>query len=167
MERKENAERLTLEPVASHHAGEMFPVLADPALYRFTGGEPPGNAASVRRWFSNLETRKSPDGTESWLTWIVRLNEKNAAIGYVQATIKGMRANTAWLIGTDWQGHGYAGQAVALLKSMLTDRGIEQLTAYIHPDHRASQQVATGAGFIRSGGSHEGEEIWVASLDPR
>lgn len=156
--------RLILEPVTSHHAGEMFTVLADPTLYHFTGGEPPKNIESVRRWFTNLETRQSPDGTEHWLTWIVQLKEQNACIGYVQATISDSEADVAWLIGTSWQGRGYAKEAVALLKSRLANARIKRLTANIHPDHVASQQVASSVGLLRTGVTREGEEVWVASI---
>ena len=156
--------RLTLEPVSSLHTGEMFHILSDPTLYHFTGGEPPESVESVRRWFTSLETRKSPDGTEHWLTWIVRLTNQNDAIGYVQATIKEEQADTAWLIGRNWQGCGYAKEAVALLKSKLTDSRIKRLTAHIHPDHRASQQVASATGFLNTGDRRDGEEVWEASL---
>ena len=37
--------RFALEPLVVAHAREMVAVLADPALYRFTGGEPPSPAA--------------------------------------------------------------------------------------------------------------------------
>ncbi|SEO84253.1 GNAT family N-acetyltransferase [Amycolatopsis saalfeldensis] len=33
--------RLSVEPLRPGHADEMHPVLADPRLYAFTGGQPP------------------------------------------------------------------------------------------------------------------------------
>ena len=152
-------------PVASHHALDMYPILADPALYRFTGGQPPGNMESVQLWFSDLESRKSPDGTQHWLTWIVQIKEQQAPIGYVQATIAGCQAEIAWLIGTRWQGQGYAREAVVLLTAELKQHRVQRLTAHIHPDHKASQRVATSLGLIRTEASHEGEEIWTTSFD--
>ena len=156
--------KLALVPVLRCHARDMFHVLADPELYHFTGGMPPESAEAVHRWFSGLETRKSPDGTEHWLTWIVQLRERDTSIGYVQATIRGARAEIAWLIGTPWQGRGYAREAVALLKSWLTRHDIEELTAHIHPRHRASQRVALSAGFLHNGAIHNSEEVWTAPL---
>ena len=155
--------RLKLIPVARHHAEDMFPVLAEPALYHFTGGRPPKDMESVQRWFSDLETRKSPDGTQQWLTWIVQLEKQNAYIGYVQATITETEADIAWLIGTHWQGEGYAKEAVAMLVSWLREQRLKRLTARIHPDHKASQWVATSVGLFCTDAYREGEEVWAAT----
>jgi RimJ/RimL family protein N-acetyltransferase len=162
----EYVKRLTLTPVAGHHAEDLYPILAEPALYHFTGGQPPENMESVQNWFSALETRKSPDGTQEWLTWIVHLKTLDTPVGYVQATVTGAEAEIAWLIGTTWQGQGYAKEAVAMLVSSLKELEVKRLTAHIHPDHRASQSVATSVGLVRTGDYHEGEEIWAASLEP-
>jgi RimJ/RimL family protein N-acetyltransferase len=159
--------RLKLIPVASHHAEDMFPVLAEPALYHFTGGLPPKDMESVQRWFSDLETRKSPDGTQQWLTWIVHLKTQNACIGYVQATVTEAEADIAWLIGTNWQGEGYAKEAVAMLVSWLREQRIKRLTAHIHPNHKASQWVAKSVGFFCTDACHEGEEVWAVPLDSK
>ena len=41
---------LHLEPLSPTHAAEMTSILADPALYRFTGDEPPSLPALERRY---------------------------------------------------------------------------------------------------------------------
>lgn len=156
--------RVTLVPVDRSHAPAMFAILADPALYQYTGGAPPDDAKAVERWFSDLETRLSPDGTEQWLTWIVQLHALDMPIGYMQATVASARADLAWLIGVDWQGQGYAREAAALLKTWLLENQIERATAHIHPDHSASQKIATALGLRCSGVFHEGEEVWTAQL---
>jgi len=153
-------QRLTLVPVDKSHAVAMFPVLTDTALYSFTGGKPPRSVVDVERWFSALETRLSPDGSERWLTWIVQLIETSTPIGYVQATVKDHQADIAWLIGVNWQGRGYGGEAVAALMSWLDDNQIDNVTAHIHPDHKTSQRIAQGVNLQPSGVFHEGEEIW-------
>jgi RimJ/RimL family protein N-acetyltransferase len=155
---------LTLIPVNRSHAPAMFPLLADPELYHFTGGTPPESREAVESWFSSLETQLSPDGSEQWLTWIVQLNGLAPAIGYVQATVAEGHADVAWLIGADWQGQGYARKAVGLLKAWLEENQIKQISAHIHPEHRFSQQVAMSMGMHGSGVLREGEEIWVAQL---
>ncbi|WP_231853758.1 GNAT family N-acetyltransferase [Clavibacter nebraskensis] len=58
--------RFALEPLVVGHAREMVGVLADPALYRFTGGEPPSPAALEAR-FARQAVGRSPDGTARWL----------------------------------------------------------------------------------------------------
>ncbi|RLQ23170.1 GNAT family N-acetyltransferase [Seongchinamella sediminis] len=138
----------------------MYEVLSDPALYRFTGGAPPETVGEVERWFTALESRQSPDGSERWLTWIVQLNDSNEAIGYVQATVAGGEASVAWLIGSPWQGRGFAREAVRLLGAWLQENGIRHVSARIHPDHRYSQRVAARLGMEATGAVIDGEDIW-------
>lgn len=156
--------RLTLRLVDRSHAAAMFTLLSDTELYRFTGGSPPASVEEVETWFSALESRQSPDGSERWLTWIVQLESSRTAIGYVQSTIAGNKADVAWLIGTSWQGNGYAREAVRQLGAWLQEEGMATITARIHPHHRASQKVASSLGLSPSGEYCDGEEIWSAGL---
>jgi hypothetical protein len=50
----------------------MFAVLCDPAIYEFEN-EPPPSVEWLRARFAKLESRRSPDGEEQWLNWVVRL----------------------------------------------------------------------------------------------
>jgi RimJ/RimL family protein N-acetyltransferase len=77
--------RCTLEPQVEAHAPEMFVVLSDPAIYEFEGVPPP-SIERLAAGFKRRESRVSPDGTEQWLNWVVRLPTADLA-GYVQATI--------------------------------------------------------------------------------
>src|SRR5512132_2186077 len=86
---------LTLEPQVVRHAGEMFAVLNDPAIYEYENA-PPASLAALQARYAALESRRSPDGAEDWLNWVVRL-PGGAAIGYVQATVRsGGRAAIAY-----------------------------------------------------------------------
>jgi [ribosomal protein S5]-alanine N-acetyltransferase len=76
---------LRLEPQVAAHAEAMFVVLRDPAIYEFEN-EPPWSVDEVRERFTELESRRSPNGQEQWLNWVVRLPSGELA-GYVQATI--------------------------------------------------------------------------------
>jgi hypothetical protein len=58
--------RLLLEPLRADHADEMATVPADPQLYAFTGGEPPG-VDTLRRRYTVQATGRSVDGTRVWL----------------------------------------------------------------------------------------------------
>ncbi|NJN00771.1 MAG: GNAT family N-acetyltransferase [Aquincola sp.] len=106
--------RCNLEPQVEAHAPEMFEVLCDPAIYEFEGVPPPSMerlAAGIRR----KEARVSPDGTEQWLNWVVRLPGGGLA-GYVQATLY---ASGAAYIGYElacrfWR-QGVGSAAVALM----------------------------------------------------
>ena len=77
--------RLCLEPQIAAHADEMFAVLSDPAIYEFENA-PPASVEWLRQRFTRLETRRSADGSEHWLNWVVRL-PSSGLVGYVQATV--------------------------------------------------------------------------------
>ena len=105
---------LTLEPQAERHAAEMFAVLGDPAIYEYEN-EAPGSLEALRRRYAALEARRSPDGREQWLNWVIRL-PTGEPIGYVQATVyPDRRAAIAYELGSAWWGRGLARQAVEAL----------------------------------------------------
>jgi RimJ/RimL family protein N-acetyltransferase len=153
-------ERLRLEPLRSSDADEMFPVLDDPALHTFTGGSPLSREALEER-YERLELGRSVDGAEVWGNWIVRVREGEHAVGFVQATLRGSDAELAWVIGTHWQGRGYASESATALADWLRASGIRALTAHIHPEHAASARVARRVGLLPAGEvDDEGELIW-------
>jgi RimJ/RimL family protein N-acetyltransferase len=63
----------------------MFDVLSDPAIYEFEGVPPP-SVDRLAAGFRRKESRRSADGREQWLNWVVRLPGGELA-GYVQATV--------------------------------------------------------------------------------
>jgi [ribosomal protein S5]-alanine N-acetyltransferase len=77
--------KFRLEPQTAAHAREMFAVLSDPAIYEFENA-PPESEAYLSERFARLEARKSRDGSEHWLNWVIRLPSGELA-GYVQATV--------------------------------------------------------------------------------
>jgi len=153
--------RLRLTPVLGTHAEVMFPVLSDDRLYEYTGDCPPKSIADLAAWFGALESRESPDGEELWLTWLLFTIEGNTVIGYVQATVRDDAADIAWLVGSEWQGTGYASEAATALAAWLTTNNVNAMSANIHPDHSASQKVAQAAGLHYSGQIKDGEEVWL------
>jgi RimJ/RimL family protein N-acetyltransferase len=70
-------------------------------------------------------------------------------------------AELAWVIGTPWQGRGYAGEAAVAAAGFLREAGVAPLTAHVHPSHEASQRVAARIGLTPSGRlDADGEEVW-------
>jgi RimJ/RimL family protein N-acetyltransferase len=139
----------------------MFKVLSDEKLHGFTGGTPPESIDAIENWFSALEGRKSAEGDELWLTWILFTKESAAAIGYVQATVKSSHTDIAWLVGSQWQGLGYASEAAATLTAWLTSNKLDVISAHVHPDHISSQKVAKAAGLYNSDRMEDGEDVWL------
>lgn len=110
--------RLVLEPLTAAHAPAMFEILSDPALYTYLDFPPPPSLEHLQRVYARLETRRSPDGTEEWLNWIVVRD--GAPIGFVQATIYADRsANVAYVVGSGHWGQGYAIEAVTAMLAEL------------------------------------------------
>ncbi len=159
----------------------MTTVLADPELYEFTGGEPPTRDDLARRYAVQVRGH-SADGSERWINSVVVLGSEHQPIGYVQATIpvngdplradqangdqvNGDRADCgpaeiAWVIGRPWQGNGHAGRAARLLLDDLVEQGVTAVMAHIHPDHEASQRIATRLGMTPTTVVVDGEIRW-------
>lgn len=154
--------RLDLLPLRAEHAGEMAGVLSDPALHAFIGGAPAAPDA-LRSRYERL-VAGSPDPTVSWCNWVIRLREQACLVGTVQATItpcgSGRLAEIAWVVGTPWQGRGFATEAARGLVGWLRQQAVETVIAHVHPDHRASAAVAAAAGLTATGHRHEGEVRW-------
>ena len=153
--------RLLLLPLRETDAREMMSVLADRSLYRYTGGDPPSLRDLEARYRSQISGPSS--GGEVWHNWILRLQESERTIGFLQATLTGDTADLAWLVGTDWQRHGYATEATAEMCRWLRECGIGSLTAHIHPKHVASERVAEAIGLQRTVQMDaDGEVVWTS-----
>ena len=153
--------RLRLSPLIAQHAKAMFPILSDKGLYKFTGEEPPFSEIDLQEKYRKLESRKSPNGTERWLNWLVSLVQNDVPIGYVQTTISQSGADIAWVIGSQWQGNGYASEAAIALVEWLQIIDTKVIRALINPNHLASQRVASNAGLGNTESVEDGEEIWT------
>jgi RimJ/RimL family protein N-acetyltransferase len=158
------AARITLEPLAVDDADEMVRVLSGAELYLFTGGRPP-TLAELRARYARQVAGQSADGRQEWRNWIVRRLADRAAVGYVQATIEaaGQRAEIAWVVGSKWQGQGYAKEAATALVGWLRGRGVRTIQAHIHPGHHASAAVARHVGLMPTGQLEDAEQLWRAN----
>ena len=115
------AGNITLEPQTAAHADEMFPVLIDPAIYEYENAAPP-SVEWLRARFARLESRRSADGSEGWLNWVIRL-PTGALAGYVQATVRqNGEAAIAYELGSAYWGSGVARRAVRAMISELVER---------------------------------------------
>jgi len=147
------SERLTLEPLRVDHAAEMVAVLADPAMYEFTGGDPPSEADLTARY----RRQTAHDG---WLNWVLRLRSTGEAVGTVQATLGDDAAELAWVVSSRFQGAGYAREGTAAAIAWLRANDVHSFHAHIHPDHAASKAVAARLDFEPTGSIRNGEVCW-------
>ena len=155
-------ERLRLLPLRIEYAVPMAEVLSDPRLYAFTGGEPPTVEvleARYRRQLAGPDNPDNPDNVdEQWLNCVVEYDGN--LVGYVQATVIGSTAEIAWVIGTAWQGRGFAKEAAQGLVTWLRAQNAQEIVAHIHPDHTASAAVAAAIGLARTDVLEDGEYLW-------
>ena len=142
------APRLVLEPQTAAHAAEMYTLLADPALYRHEN-EPPPSVDWLRERFARLESRRSGDGREAWLNWVVRLRDGGALAGYVQATVRADGAAIAYVLGSAWWGRGLATEAVrAMIGELAAQHGVRTLHAVLKRSNEPSLRLLQRLGFM-------------------
>ncbi len=159
-------ERLTLEPLRVEHAQEMAPLLADPRLHEFTGGDPP----TLRQLRDSYRRRLSvePSAASRWANWIVRHLESGHAIGGMQAQIAaaedGLVAEVAWILGAEYQGRGYAREAAAAMIAWLRAQGVRSLVGDIHERNTPSMRLAWALGLTPTSerAEHPGDVRWRA-----
>lgn len=142
---------VTLEPRTVAHAEELFPVLAEAALYEFIDEEPPESVEVLRRKLARSESRRSPDGSEHWLNWVVRDGAGNIA-GYVQATVAAnLDTNVAYAIGSAFWGRGIATEAVAqMLEIVSTEFSVKHFFIVAERDNHRSIRLAKRLGFAEA-----------------
>ena len=156
-----NTPRLRLVPVRPDDAEEMFTVLNDQRLHRYSGGLPP-SAAELAERYRGLESRRSADGNEIYLTWVVRLVPLGEAIGEVGAAVTddGL-ATIAYTVGHRFQRHGFATEAVlAMVRLLSTHVDVSTLEALVPPAHAAAQRVAAGLGMKPERQGAGGWDLW-------
>ena len=133
--------KIVLERQLSKHAVELYPLLADPAVYHFIDEPMPQSCEALRERFRKLESGQSPDGTELWLNWVIRL-DKRYAVGFVQATVyQDHTADIAYVLGKKYWGKGHAFAAVYhMLHLLATKYAVINLRALV--DHRNTRSIS-------------------------
>ena len=145
-------EALTLEPQMAAHAEEMFRVLSDPAIYEHEN-DPPASVDALRERYRRLESRRSSDGRELWLNWVVRLGE-GPLIGYVQATVHpDGTADIAYILASEYWGRGIGQAAVRLMIAELAaGHGVRRLRAVLKRANARSRRLLERLGFATAPG---------------
>ncbi|MGO1182961.1 MAG: GNAT family N-acetyltransferase [Micrococcaceae bacterium] len=155
--------RSQLEPLSVQHAEEMTAVLADAALYEYTGGNAPTTEELASRYAKQV-VGQTADGREGWLNWIIRRRDSGNAVGFTQATLarehEGLIADVAWVIAPQHQGNGFATEASRAMCDWLLSGGVSLLVAYIHPANLPSIGVAKNLGMAVTDVVVDGESRW-------
>jgi RimJ/RimL family protein N-acetyltransferase len=119
--------RLDLTPLEPADAPALSAVLADPELYRHLPHGPPADATFLEQRFRRLAVRRSPDGSQQWLNWVVRARGRRDAVGLVEVSVEGTQAHLAYFVArTRWR-RGIAREAcAAVLEHLREDLGVTQ-----------------------------------------
>lgn len=160
----------TLEPQVVGHAAEMFLVLSDPAIYEYEG-EPPPSIDRLADGYRRRESRVSPDGSEKWLNWVVRLPTGELA-GYVQATV--LPTGTSYVgfeFASRYWRRGLGTAAVsALLEELASTYGVHTFVAALKTANFRSMGLLSRLGFepasAEQGAAFESESDEVVLLKP-
>jgi RimJ/RimL family protein N-acetyltransferase len=140
--------RLALEPLEARHAALLLDVLSAPEIYEHLDEDPPADLATLEERYRRLEARRSPDGSQAWLNWAVRVEGPGEYAGYVQATVEAGSAEVAYVLGPAWWGRGLATEAVTVMCAHLAvDHAVTRLTAHVAPGNRASRSLLERLGF--------------------
>ncbi len=161
--------RVVLVPQLATHADEMFIVLSDPAIYEHENA-PPASVEGLRERYGKLETRRSADGSELWLNWVLRA-PGTELIGFVQATVYAdRRAAIAYVLASRWWGQGLASEAVrTMMAALATEHGVHDFHAVLKKTNQRSVRLLQRLGFVlATGAEHEAAEVdpdeWLMTL---
>ena len=139
---------LTLEPLGTSHAEAMFALLSDTEIYRYLDYPPPPSVEHLRDVYARLEARRSADGSEAWLNWVIRPHGQ-PLVGYVQATVASNRsAHVAYVLASKYWGRGYAQQAMhAMLAHLASTYDVDQCLATVEAENQRSIRLLERLGF--------------------
>lgn len=142
----------------------MVGLLADRALYAHYDDEPSPTLDELRGRYARQSAGRSADGSETWHNWILRRRSDGAAAGFVQATVRGDRADLAWVVGTAYQRQGLAAEAARAVAAWLAPAGSGVvLGAHIAPGNTASHGVARAVDLEPTDVlDADGEVLWAA-----
>ena len=139
---------LTLEPLLASHAEAMFEVLSDKAIYQYLDYPPPVSVEYLFGVYSRLEARRSPDGSDAWLNWVIRPRDQPLA-GYVQATVAPDRsAYVAYVLASKYWGRGYAQCAMqAMHEHLVSTYNVNRCLATVEAENQRSIRLLERLGF--------------------
>jgi [ribosomal protein S5]-alanine N-acetyltransferase len=155
--------RLVLEPLLPEHSPLLFEGLADERLHRFIPTDAPASVEALERRYRKLSSRRSPDGSEVWLNFAMRLREgttpEDAAVrqatyvGTLEATVFPNRsAYIAYTVFVPFWRQGYAREGSArMLRHLLEDYRVLVVVAEMDTRNAASVSLAEALGFERVG----------------
>ena len=142
-------DRLWFEPLREMHAALLFPLVSDPAMYRFIPQQPPSELAALATRYRRLERRSPPAGDEVWLNWALRLKTDGTYVGLLQTTLRPSKASAyiAYEVGVPHQRRGYATEACRRLLALLFEHEVDRVIAEVDSRNAASLALLRRLNF--------------------
>lgn len=143
--------RLRLEPQRPEHADALFTPLGDARLYAHIPQEPPASLDTLRERLARLSSRRSPEGDELWLNWVVRGADDGMPLGRVQATVRAdAPCYMAYEVFPDHWRRGIATEACrCAIDWLIRELKVEQFMAEVDSLNTASLRLLERLGFRR------------------
>lgn len=137
--------RLLLRGRGPEDAAALFPLFCDPDIMTWWSRAPFDSVEELRADFAVRDQG-------NWRSWTITRPTDDRAIGFVST---GERRPGVWeigyLLGRDWQGQGFAREAVSAMISHLFEMGQRRVFADTDPDNRASIALMERLGFTLEG----------------
>ncbi len=154
-------EQLTYQPLAQLHAAKLYEALGHPSVHHFIDAKDFLTQISVAEFIDRVNRGPQKDSRDTWLNVVCFLGDD--LIGLVQATLHGDWAEIAFLFSPNFQGRGYATEAVTWLIDHIHDtRDISEFWATTVPENKRSIALLMRTGFLEV----EVLEREVLSYDP-
>ena len=151
-----------MQPLASHHAQQVFEFLQDERIYENIPEAPPASVEALELRFRQLVAGPGPDVDQRWLNWVMFLKQGALPVGSLQATISTSQAEIAYIVYPDHWRKGLAKEGVIrLLDYLSTEAGVAKALANIDLRNAASIALVRSVGFKEKGwvSTDEGRDI--------
>lgn len=139
---------ITLEPQTADHAVELYPLLADPALYTYIDRPPPDNLEAFTNRLRRLESRRLPDGSRC-AELAVRLRMVSLRVTSRPPSIR-MRQPTRYVLGSRFHRRGIATVACRqMLERLRVECHVAQLLCHGRSPQPGFNRAIEQIGFLR------------------
>ena len=137
----------------------MYAVLSDGRIYAYLSEPPPITVEDLRRKYEFQSRGRSPDGTEIWLNWVLRLRASGELIGFHQATVRAAHCSIAYVLNPRHWGKGYATEAsIAVISHLFREHGIARVRTEINARNEASLRLVRRLGFSLAGHDEDADD---------
>ena len=143
--------RLLLEPLVLSHPSAIYQRLLDERIYQFIPGDPPISRQALKTRYRSLRSRRSPDGAEVWLNWVMRLSNTDEYVGTLQATVHSdLTAEIAYIVFPPFWKKGYAKEGCRrILDFLIEEHQVTVVAALIDTRNVPSIRLVESLGFSR------------------